>query len=142
VAQAVLRILLFATAIVLTVPTARAADDPVRGAVELRIVELHRTLGITPAQEAAWARVARVMKDDARVIAEIADHRRQDVATMTAVENLQSFQRLAAAHADGLRTLGTVFEALYDQMSDAQKKNADAVFRYEGGPGAAQGMTR
>jgi hypothetical protein len=50
---------------------------------------------------------------------------------MTAVENLRSFQKLAQAHADGLNNLGAAFESLYADMSDEQKKNADAVFRYQ-----------
>jgi len=125
-------------AAVAAVPTmSRSENRSVVASVEGRISELHETLRITSAQEPKWNAVARVMRDDARIIEALAQHRQRDLANMTAIENLQSFQRLAAAHADGLSKLGVAFEALYADMTDAQKKHADAAFRYEGGRGAA-----
>jgi len=47
---------------------------------------------------------------------------------MSAVDDLRSYQKLADAHADGLKKLVPAFEALYNTMSQDQKKTADAVF--------------
>lgn len=47
---------------------------------------------------------------------------------MNAVEDFKSYGEIAQAHADGIQKFIPVFEALYNSMSDAQKKNADAVF--------------
>jgi len=99
--------------------------------VERRIADIHGKLRITPAQETKWNDVAQVMRKDAQAIEAIANHRQLDLANMTAVENLRSFQKLAQAHADGLNNLSAAFEPLYADMSDEQKKNADAVFRYQ-----------
>jgi hypothetical protein len=48
---------------------------------------------------------------------------------MTAVDDLKSYGEIADAHADGIKKLTPVFAALYASMSDAQKKEADAIFR-------------
>lgn len=48
---------------------------------------------------------------------------------MTAVEDMLSYKAMADAHAEGVRKLNPPFKALYDSMSDVQKRNADSVFR-------------
>jgi protein CpxP len=48
---------------------------------------------------------------------------------MTAVADLQMYQKFAQAHVDGLKNLISSFQALYDTMPDAQKKVADKVFQ-------------
>lgn len=47
---------------------------------------------------------------------------------MTAVEDIKSYAEIAGAHADDLKKFAPVFEALYNSMSDEQKKNADTIF--------------
>jgi hypothetical protein len=49
---------------------------------------------------------------------------------MSAVEDLKSYSEIAEAHADGLKKFIPVFEPLYASMSDAQKKDADKLFKY------------
>jgi hypothetical protein len=67
------------------------------------------------------------MRDNARNLDTLSQARRQ-TAGMTAVEDLQSYSQIADAHAEGLRRFVPAFTALYDSMSDAQKKQADALF--------------
>ena len=57
--------------------------------------------------------------------------------TLTAVQDLKSYEKFTQAHADGLKNLIASFEGLYTSMTDEQKKNADEVFQNfgrKGGP--------
>lgn len=97
--------------------------------VETRIKDLHAKLHITQDQDPQWNVMAQTMRDNARAIDDILKKRSQSMKTMSAVDDLSSYQELAQAHADGLKKLVTAFEALYASMSDQEKKNADTVFR-------------
>ena len=97
--------------------------------VETRIQHLHDKLKITEAQSAQWAAVAQVMRDNNTANKELIASKRQNEATMTAVEDLQAYAQVAEAHAQGVKKLATVFETLYDTMSPEQKAVADEVFR-------------
>lgn len=108
-------------------------------AVDHRIADLHRRLHITADQETLWNAVAQVMRDDAKAVEAAAKTRQEKLATMSALDNLRSFQQLAQTHADGLNKLSDTFAPLYAAMSDEQKKNADAVFRYQQPNGTAHG---
>jgi hypothetical protein len=104
--------------------------------VEARIAELKTRLKVTADQEALWNDVAQTMRDNAKAVETLAKQRATDARTMTAVDDLNSFQAITQAHADGLKKLATTFSTLYAAMSDDQKKNADAVFRsFEHRPG-------
>lgn len=96
--------------------------------VETRIKELHGKLKITAAQESQWNAFAEVMRDNAETVDAVLKERSENLHAMNAVEDLRSYERLADAHADGLKKLVPAFEALYNTMSDDQKKNADAEF--------------
>ena len=96
---------------------------------ERRITDLHRRLKITPAEDADWAKVAEVMRENAQTMDAAVSERAHGLTIMNAVDNLSSFQKMAQVHADGLGKLTLAFKTLYDGMSDDQKKNADAVFR-------------
>jgi protein CpxP len=113
-------------------PAAKTAETRMSRAdrVEARIKDLHDRLRITPAQEPLWNNVAQAMRDDAKAIETIAGDRVQKVKTMSALDDLRSYESLAQAHADGLKKLVTAFAPLYDAMSDSQKKSADEVFRH------------
>jgi len=101
--------------------------------VDTRIQDLHRNLKITAAQEPQWRAFAQVMRDNEKAIGVILKERSANIAKMNAVDDLRSYQKLANAHAEGLKKLVPAFEALYNTMSDDQKKNADAVFsNFEG----------
>jgi periplasmic protein CpxP/Spy len=106
------------------------ASKPSRSArVETRIKQLHSQLKITPDQEQAWDAVASVMRDSAANIDQLSQQRTEGRSTMSALDNLKSYQSIADAHADEMNKLVPAFEALYDKMTPAQQKNADMVFR-------------
>jgi hypothetical protein len=97
--------------------------------VEARIKDLHERLKITPAQEELWSNTTQVMRENARSMDALRRTRSERAQTMTAVDDLKSYGEMSEAHADGIKRFVPVFSALYDSMSDAQKKNADAIFR-------------
>jgi periplasmic protein CpxP/Spy len=99
------------------------------GKVEQRITDLHAKLHITPAQQPQWDQFIQVMRDNARTMDETFQHRVQTITAMTATENMQSYAQLAATNAQDVQKLVPAFQALYDTMSDTQKRTADQVFR-------------
>jgi protein CpxP len=96
--------------------------------VEARITELHDKLHVTTDQATLWASVAQAMRDSAKTIHVGLADRSAHAKTMTAVDDLKSYQILANDHADGLKQLIPAFEALYAAMTPAQQKNADRIF--------------
>jgi hypothetical protein len=108
--------------------------DPVEG----RIKDLHARLKITPAQEDLWNNATQVMRENAKTMDALRKARSEKAQTMTAVEDFKSYGEITEAHADGIKKFVLVFSALYDSMSDAQKKNADTIFRRGPGQKAAR----
>ena len=124
-AAALVTTLAFAPGIVL------AADkDAHEDRVELRIKNMHTKLMITPAQEEQWSKVAKVMQDDAKTMDTLTQARVDHAKDMNAVDDLKSYGEITEAHADGIKKLTPVFADLYASMSDAQKKEADTLFRH------------
>lgn len=107
-------------------PADKDSDDD---SGEARIKHLHDKLQITPAQEDMWNKVAAVMRDNAEKLTALAKDRAEKAKTMTAIDDLNSYAEIAEAHEDGTKKLIPVFKALYDSMSDVQKKAADTEFR-------------
>jgi protein CpxP len=97
---------------------------------ELRIKDMHAKLKVTAAQEEQWAKVAQAMLDDAKIMDTLTQARVDHAKDMTAVDDLKSYGELADAHANGIKKLTPLFAALYASMSDAQKKEADTLFRH------------
>ena len=89
----------------------------------------HARLKITPAQEDLWNNATQVMRENAKTMDALRRARSEKAQTMTAVEDFKSYGEISEAHADGIKKFVLVFSALYDSMSDAQKKNADTIFR-------------
>jgi protein CpxP len=104
------------------------AHAPRSARVETRIKSLHTQLKITSDQEDKWNAVADAMRDNAATLDQLAQERAAGRTKMSAVDDLQSYEKIADAHADGLKKLVPAFSTLYDSMSDAQKKNADKIF--------------
>jgi len=100
--------------------------------VEVRINELRSKLKITPAQEGLWDNVTKAMRDDAITMEALIKARSETATTRNAVDDLKSYSEITEAHAHGLKKLISVFEPLYASMSDAQKKDADTLFRHQG----------
>lgn len=113
---------------------AHASKGKAVDADEARIADLHAKLKITPAQEDLWSSVTQVMRANAKTMEPLRQARYDKAPTMTAVEDFTSYAEIAEAHADGIKRFVPVFTALYDSMSDAQKKNTDTIFRRGEGP--------
>ena len=96
--------------------------------VERRIKELHSQLQITPAEEPQWNEFAQVMRENARDMDQIFIQRAEQLESMTALQNMQSYEQIAEAHAQHLQKLVGAFQSLYDTMPDQQKQLADQVF--------------
>jgi len=123
-AAALAATLTFAPAVVL------AADkDAHEDRTELRIKDMHAKLMITATQEDHWAKVAQTMRDDAKAMDTLTQARMAHAKDMTAVDDLKSYGEITEAHANGIKKLTAAFSTLYASMSDAQKKQADALFR-------------
>src|SRR5215469_1558467 len=71
--------------------------------VEQYIRELHVRLHITAAQEPQWQQFATVMRDNARGMDQEFSQRVQQFSTMNALQNMQSYQRLAELHAQDVQ---------------------------------------
>jgi hypothetical protein len=110
-------------------PKGKAVD-----ADEARITSLHAKLRITPAQEGLWSSATTVMRANAKTMEPLKQARYDRAPTMTAVEDFTSYAEIADAHADGIKRFVPAFTALYDSMSDAQKKTTDTLFRRGDGP--------
>ena len=99
------------------------------GKIEQRITELHARLQISPAQKAQWDQFADVMRENARGTDQTFARRIEAMPTMTAPENMASYAKVAVRHGEEMQKLVPAFQALYDVMSDNQKRTADQVFR-------------
>lgn len=110
-----------------------AERDAHEDRTELRIKDMHTKLKITTAQEEQWAKVALAMRDDAKTMDALTQARVEHAKDMSAVDDLKSYGEIADAHASGIKKLTPVFAVLYSGMSDVQKKQADALFRHDGG---------
>jgi periplasmic protein CpxP/Spy len=99
------------------------------GKVEQRITDLHARLQITAAQQPQWDQFILVMRDNAQTMDQTFQHRVQTISAMTATENMQSYALLASTNAQDVQKLVPAFQALYDTMSESQKRTADQVFR-------------
>jgi hypothetical protein len=97
--------------------------------VEARIKTLHSQLRVTAEQESAWTTVADAMRENAKARADLHGEQATVEKTATAPEMITAYAKTMDAHAEGVHKFATVFQPLYDSMSDAQKKTADEVFR-------------
>jgi protein CpxP len=120
-------------------PAAAAATSSKPETVESRITELKVALKITPDENTKWDAVAQAMRDNASAMDKLVQEKHAKMASMTAVEDLKTYQEFTQAHLDGLKNLSSAFESLYNAMPDAQKKNADQVFQSFGPSHASKG---
>jgi hypothetical protein len=114
-------------------PTAAAPSSgsvmPVNSRLEAHIKDLHAKLKITKDQEDKWKALADVMRENASEMEGLVKTRAENAKSMSAVDDLNAYSKITDAHAEGLKKFIAAFSTLYDSMSDAQKKNADALFR-------------
>jgi len=96
--------------------------------IEDRIADLHKKLHVTSDQESLWGDMAQVMRTNGQKMRDSVADRTTKLKTMTAIDDLKSYEMITDEHADGLKRLIPAFEALYAKMTPAQQKNADRVF--------------
>ena len=96
--------------------------------IDQRIASLHDSLKITQAEETDWQAVAQTMRDNVAAMQKLASEKAQSSASMTAVDDLQTYSAFAQAHVDHLKKLTAAFTTLYNSMPAQQKKLADQVF--------------
>jgi protein CpxP len=96
------------------------------GDVDRQIADLKKQLKITPQQEPQFNAFAEVMRNNAR---DEDSQMRQAGANQrpNAVDALKQAQQMAEMQSNGLKRLVPAFQALYDSLSDPQKKTADQV---------------
>jgi periplasmic protein CpxP/Spy len=109
-----------------TAPQPAARRGPI-ALVEARITALHKELGITEAEEPQFKAYADVMRSNAQAMQLLFQERAQS-PDRTAIGELRWYAKLTAAHAEAVGKLVPVFDALYQSMSDKQKRVADVVF--------------
>jgi len=103
-----------------------------RDRVEQRIKTMHDKLKLTPAQEPQWKDVAKVMRENESDIHKLVQDRHENEPA-NAIEDLESYETIADAHADGLKKLVPVFESFYKNLSTEQQARADGMFgKFEG----------
>ena len=97
--------------------------------VDQRITQLHRELKITAGQQPQWDEFAAVMRANATAANQAYMDRSKKLATMTAVDDMQSYAALSMLHAQDVQKLSIAFQTLYAALTPAQQKTADTVFR-------------
>jgi periplasmic protein CpxP/Spy len=105
------------------------ANQPPFDPIAARIKYLHERLRITPAQEPLWAKVAEAMREDAKAAEPLIKQRLQSAEHGTAVDALNSYEKLGEVQLDGLKKFIDAFSSLYSSLSPQQKKIADTLFR-------------
>jgi hypothetical protein len=105
-----------------------AAKETPSDKADDRIKELHEKLGITGDQEKPFAKLADVMRDNAKNMDEVMEKREAAQQTSSALDDLKAYQATAQAHADNVKELIPAFEALYATLNDEQKQQADSLF--------------
>ena len=135
-------LLLLASSAPLLGQAAAAASAPIDAAaahhrrdateyVEARISELHKKLRITTEQEPQFKAYADVMRSNAGAMQALFQERAQSTGpsgTDNASNRLHWYAKLTAAHAEAVAKLVPAFDALYQSLSDQQKKIADETF--------------
>lgn len=112
---------------------AAGATETKAETVEDRIANLHSALKITSDQETKWNGVAQAMRENAAAMDKLVEATHATPpADKTAVQDLKTYEEFAQAHVNGLKNLIASFNGLYNSMPDAQKKNADEVFKTSG----------
>lgn len=108
---------------------ARQPGESLQTVVDRRLADLHSKLHITPEQNQQWEQFAQVMRDNAREMDQLYKQRADRFASMSAVDNMQSYAQIEQQRAQDAQKLVPAFQALYASLSDQQKKTADELFR-------------
>ena len=96
---------------------------------EARIKQLQGALKITEAQKELWDNLTKVMRENAKEMDALTQDRAEKTKSMNAVEHMKFHSEITEAHLNQLNKFIPPFEALYDSMSDEQKRTTDTIFR-------------
>jgi hypothetical protein len=107
-------------------PKAQAQQQAPEQGIERQIGELKKRLNITPQQQPQFDAFAQAMRQNAQSMEPLLQEQQQS-PNRSAVEDLKSAVKFAEAEADSLKRLLSPLQALYDSLSDPQKKTADQV---------------
>lgn len=118
-------------------PQIHTPSTPREESVDQRIHDLQDQLGITTAQMPQWNAFAQAMRDNATSTNELFQRRARAVASMNALENMQSYAQVIRAYADDTDRLAGAFASLYNALSNQQKQKLDALFHHEAAQSAA-----
>jgi periplasmic protein CpxP/Spy len=99
---------------------------PQEQGIERQIGDLRKRLNITPQQQPQFDAFAQAMRQNAQTMEPLMQEQQQS-AKRNAVDDLKAAAKFAEAEADALKRLLTPLQALYDALSDQQKKVADQV---------------
>jgi periplasmic protein CpxP/Spy len=93
--------------------------------VDRQVADLKKQLKITPQQEPQFNAFAEVMRNNAQEL----DALMQQASSgqPNAVEQVKRFAQFSETQANGMKRLVPALQALYDSLSDPQKKVADRV---------------
>jgi periplasmic protein CpxP/Spy len=97
--------------------------------VETYIRQLRAQLHITPSEQPQWNRYIAVLRENAIGMDQELAQRIAQFQTMNALQNLQSYEKLAEAHAQYVQKLVPAFADLYNAMPEQQQRLTDQVFR-------------
>jgi hypothetical protein len=105
-------------------------------ALNTYLTRLHQDLKVTSSEEPQWSAFADTMRDNATSLGQAYRTRREQLPSMDATQDLNSFIQVEQLRLDGLKKSADAFSALYAVMPADQKKVADAVFLSDlpGGP--------
>ncbi len=106
-----------------------AAGNTAEQRVEAHIKQMHAQWRITAAEQPQWDQFAQVMRDNGRDMDQVFMQRAQQYPTMNALQNMQSYEQIAEAHAQHVQKLVPAFATLYDAMPEQQKRLIDQMFR-------------
>ena len=95
---------------------------------EARIKQLQEALKITDAQKELWNNLTQVMRENAKEMDTLTKGGAEKTKTMNAVEHMKFHSQITEAHLNQMKRFIPPFEALYNSMSDEQKKITDTIF--------------
>ncbi|HVO68219.1 MAG TPA: Spy/CpxP family protein refolding chaperone [Syntrophales bacterium] len=96
---------------------------------EARIKQLHDALKITDAQKDLWNNLTQVMRENAKEMDALTKGSTEKTKNMNAVEHMKFHSQITETHSNQMKRFIPPFEALYNSMSDEQKKITDTIFQ-------------
>lgn len=116
-------------------PPASAQPAPTRPGMPMsqmaqqRLTQMHERLAITPAEQGAWDQFAQVWTQNAAQLDTALRERAAQLASMNAVQSMQSFADVQVRESQDMQRLVPAFQQLYAALTPQQQSRADAMFR-------------